>query len=100
MFVMFIYDVPEKRTGVFRRILRKYLGHEQYSVFYADIPESKYIKLTLELQKNIKPGDKIKEFICKNRNNMEINNWIRCENQKGPPKKEKDTRHTEESTVL
>lgn len=100
MFVMFIYDVNGKRTSVFRKLFRKYLGHEQYSVFFGDLPESKYKKLILELQKNIKEGDNIKEFICKNRNNIDIKTWMRKENQNGPPSVIIDTRHTDEIVIL
>jgi CRISPR-associated protein Cas2 len=37
MFVLVAYDVDARRTAKYRRLLVKYLGHEQFSVFFGDI---------------------------------------------------------------
>jgi CRISPR/Cas system-associated endoribonuclease Cas2 len=36
MFVLFTYDVNSKRCNLFKKLLRKYLGHEQNSVFFLE----------------------------------------------------------------
>ena len=49
MFVMISYDVPAKRTGVYKRLLKEFLVHEQASVFMGDLPESEVIKLVAKI---------------------------------------------------
>ena len=36
MFVMVSYDVPAKRTGMYKKILKEFLIHEQASVFMGE----------------------------------------------------------------
>ena len=45
MFVMICYDVPAKRTEIYKKLLKEYLLHEQASVFMGDLPEAQLIKL-------------------------------------------------------
>jgi len=40
MFAMVTYDVPAKRTEVFRKLLSRYLTHEQNSVFMGRLSEA------------------------------------------------------------
>jgi len=56
----------------FRKILSKYLGHEQNSVFYGDIKMSTLKKLREELNNLINNEDKIFELSTENRNNVNI----------------------------
>ena len=51
------YDVEAKRTAIFRKILRRYLNHEQYSVFSGDITEAEAIRLRRELSGVMIPED-------------------------------------------
>ena len=45
MFVVITYDVQSNRTEVFRKILTRFLTHEQNSVFLGDLTESSWKKL-------------------------------------------------------
>ena len=72
MFVMISYDVPSKRTELYKRFLKEYLIHEQASVFMGDLPESEVIKLVAELSKKIGPDDKVLKLVCKNRHNVDV----------------------------
>ena len=47
MFMLMTYDVEANRTSRFRKILRRYLNHEQYSVFTGDITEAEAIRFLL-----------------------------------------------------
>ena len=40
MFVLVADDVYARRTAKYRKLLVKYLGHEQFSVFFGDIRRS------------------------------------------------------------
>ena len=72
MFVMICYDVPAKRTEMYKRLLKEYLLHEQASVFMGDLPESELIKLVTEISKMIGPDDRILKLVSRNRHNVEI----------------------------
>jgi CRISPR-associated protein Cas2 len=72
MFVMVTYDVAAKRTEKFRKLLSKYLGHEQFSIFYGDLAPSVLEKLRRELNKLVIDGDRVLEFIAENRHNIDI----------------------------
>ena len=54
MFVIITYDVNVKRVSKVMKICRKYLTHEQNSVFEGMITEKKLSNLKGELQKVIK----------------------------------------------
>ncbi len=72
MFVMICYDVPAERTGLYRKLLKEYLMHEQYSVFMGDLPESEVIRMIAEIAKTIGPEDKLMKLTCKNRHNVSV----------------------------
>src|SRR3546814_16548679 len=72
MFVLMTYDVNAKRTGIFRKLLRKYLGHEQNSVFSGALKMSELTKLRKEINKSLVEGDKLTELIVPNRHTVEI----------------------------
>ena len=69
---MVCYDVPAKRTEMYKRLLKEYLVHEQESVFMGDLPESELIKLVSRIAKRIGPEDQVLRMVCKNRHNIEI----------------------------
>ncbi len=60
MYMLITYDVEAKRTEKFKKLLRKYLIHEQYSVFSGDITEAKAIELRRELSRLMIPGDRVR----------------------------------------
>ncbi len=72
MFVMIAYDVPAKRTEIFKKILKEFLVHEQASVFMGDLPESEIIKLMKKISERIGPKDKVIKLVCRNRHNVKI----------------------------
>ena len=72
MFVMVCYDVPSKRTEIYKKILKEFLMHEQASVFMGDLSESEIIKLVAKISKKIGPNDRILKLVCRNRNNIKI----------------------------
>lgn len=57
MFVILTYDVAAKRTGKLLRVCRRYLSHEQRSVFEGVITEAKLKRLKDELKKQIIPDE-------------------------------------------
>ena len=72
MFVMICYDVPAERTGIYRKLLKEYLMHKQYSVFMGDLPEAEVIRMMARIAKKIGPDDKVIKLTCTNRHNVEI----------------------------
>ena len=72
MFVMVSYDVPAKRTGVYRKLLKEFLVHEQASVFMGDLPESEIIKLVAKISKTIESEDRVLKLVSRNRHNVAI----------------------------
>ena len=57
MFVILTYDVAAKRTGKVLRLCRRYLSHEQRSVFEGVITDAKLNRLKAELKKRIVPDE-------------------------------------------
>ena len=59
MFVMVSYDVPAKRTEIYKKMLKEFLVHEQASVFMGDLPESEIVRLMAKISERIglrRPG--------------------------------------------
>lgn len=71
MFLMITYDVQADRTEIFKRLLVRFLTHEQNSVFAGDLTESEYRKLRAGLSRIAIPGDRILQFKTRNRHNVE-----------------------------
>ena len=86
MFVMVSYDVPAKRTGIYRKILKEFLLHEQASVFMGDLPESEIVRLTVKISERIGPEDRILKLVCRNRHNVEVRRL--CKDPLGGPMRE------------
>lgn len=62
VFVLVTYDVPANRTRIYRKLLRKYLEHIQYSVFHGNISEGQLVKIRNELEDALEPDDSIYIF--------------------------------------
>ena len=72
MFVMVSYDVPARRTEIYRKMLKEFLVHEQASVFMGDLPESEVVRLTAKISERIGPEDRVLKLVCRNRHNVEV----------------------------
>ena len=70
MYILMTYDVAAKRTEIFRKILTRYLSHQQYSVFAGDLPESEHKRLRAELSQVMVPEDRLMEITAANRHNV------------------------------
>lgn len=92
MFVMVAYDVPAKRTAMYKKLLKEYLVHEQASVFMGDLPESTVIELVAQISKKIEPEDRVLKLVCKNRHNVEVHR-LGKELKGGPMKQEEHDWH-------
>ena len=66
------YDVQAKRTEKFKKLLRKYLEHIQFSVFSGDLPESKLIELRRAVGRLLEPGEIVTEVTAANRKNVKV----------------------------
>lgn len=100
MFMLLTYDVDASRTGIFRKILRRYLNHEQYSVFTGDITEASAIRLRRELSEVMIAEDRLTEITAANRKNVQIVHLIKTDSGKGEIARRSDTRHQTDFTVL
>lgn len=100
MYMLMSYDVEAKRTEKFKKLLRRYLEHTQYSVFSGDITEAKAIKLRHELSQLMIPGDRVVEITTANRHNVNVVSWVKDESGKGKIRKEDSRRHKNDYDVL
>lgn len=100
MFMLMTYDVEAKRTNKFKKLLRRYLNHEQYSVFTGDITEAQAIQLRRELSQLMIPGDRLTEVCAANRQNVEVNQLSKSEAGKGEIKRKPMEEHRRDFTVL
>ncbi|MCY4227409.1 MAG: CRISPR-associated endonuclease Cas2 [Gammaproteobacteria bacterium] len=72
MFVLVSYDVRDGRTEKFRKILCRYLMHEQNSVFCGLLSRPELRELEVCLKSNLTENDKILMLICENRLNVDV----------------------------
>ena len=72
---MICYDVPAKRTDLYKKLLKEFLVHEQASVFMGDISESDVIRMVAKIAKMIGPEDRVLKVVCKNRHNAEVSRF-------------------------
>jgi CRISPR-associated protein Cas2 len=100
MFMLMTYDVEAKRTNKFKKLLRRYLNHEQYSVFTGDITEAQAISLQRELSQLMIPGDRVTEIRAANRQNIEVCQLAKSETGKGELKRTLLDDHRRDFTVL
>lgn len=100
MYMLMTYDVEASRTGKFRKLLKRYLMHEQFSVFSGDITEAQAIRLRRELSQLLIPGDRVTEVTAANRNNVEVVQFSKNESNKGEMKSHTDNNHKIDFSVM
>lgn len=100
MYMVMMYDVEAKRTGKFRKLLRRYLSHTQYSVFSGDITESQAMRLRHELGDLLESADRVVEILTANRQNIEVYHLKVPENHKGKMIREPHEEHRRDFGVL
>ncbi len=83
MYMVAMYDVKAKRTEKFKKLLRRYLMHTQYSVFCGDITEAQAIRLRRELSQLMIPGDRVTEITAANRQNIDVCHLEKSDSGKG-----------------
>ena len=99
MFVMVCYDVPAKRTDLYKRLLKEFLVHEQASVFMGDLPESEVIKLVAKISKKIGPEDRVLKLVCRNRHNIKVQRLSK-DARGGPMSQDGEKWHGENWSIL
>lgn len=62
MFVLVTYDVPAKRTRIYRKLLRKRLEHLQQSVFYGDVTEGQLVGIKQDIEEVLIEEDSVYIF--------------------------------------
>ena len=72
MFVLVAYDVAAGRTEKFRRLLCRYLIHEQNSVFCGLLGQADFRDMEANLKAILVNGDRLLVLLCENRFNMEV----------------------------
>lgn len=72
MYILITYDVEAKRTRHYRKILSRYLSHEQNSVFGGEMTAATLIKLHRDLAKIAAGGDRIFQVEAENRHNVSV----------------------------
>ena len=99
MFVMVSYDVPARRTEIYRKVLKEFLVHEQASVFMGDLPESEIVKLMAKISERIGPEDRILKLVCRNRHNVEVQRLSK-DALGGPMRQDEDKWHGRNWSIL
>ncbi len=62
MFVLVVYDVPAERTRIYRKLLRRYLEHIQYSVFHGELTDGQLTTVKQEIRDELEPDDSVYLF--------------------------------------
>lgn len=100
MFVLMSYDVEAKRTEKFKKLLRQYLEHVQFSVFSGDLSEAKLIELRRSISRLIKPGERVMEITAANRKNVGVVHFSKSESGKGEVKRSEQSSHSSDFQVV
>ena len=100
MYVLMTYDVQAKRTEKFKKLLRKYLLHIQYSVFSGDLSEAKLIELRRAISRLILPGERVTEITAANRKNVNVVHFVKSDSGKGEARRLADNSHSTDFKVL
>ncbi|ADE15991.1 CRISPR-associated protein Cas2 [Nitrosococcus halophilus Nc 4] len=100
MYMLITYDVDAKRTEKFKKLLRRYLNHDQYSVFSGDITEAEAIRLHRELSRLMVPGDRVTEVTAANRRNINVTHLSKSDSGKGEMKRVPVEDHRRDFSVL
>ena len=72
MFVLVSYDVAAGRTEKFRRLLSRYLVHEQNSVFCGLLGRPGFREMEAGLKAGLIEGDRVLILACENRLNVNV----------------------------
>jgi len=72
MFVVAFYDVPAKRTEIYRKLLARYLNWMQNSVFSGDLTETLYKKMRYDIKQVLEKNDRLAFVTTPNRHNMSV----------------------------
>jgi len=99
VFVVISYDVPAKRTEIYKKVLKEFLVHEQASVFMGDLPESELIKLVAKISEKIGPEDRVLKLVCRNRHNVEVRRLSK-DALGGPMRQDEDKWHGQDWSIL
>ncbi|WP_424009429.1 CRISPR-associated endonuclease Cas2 [Haloferax denitrificans] len=62
MHVIVVYDVPAKRTRIYRKLLRRRLEHLQYSVFFGELTAGQVTAMKNEIESELEPADSVVVF--------------------------------------
>ena len=100
MYMLLTYDVEASRTEKFKKLLRCYLNHDQYSVFSGDITEAQAIRLRRDLSQLMIPGDRVTEITAANRLNVEVVHLSKADSGKGEVQRETVDSHRRDYSVL
>jgi len=100
MYVLMTYDVEARRTVKFKKLLRKYLEHIQYSVFSGDLTEAKLIELRREISRLLRPNEHVTEVSSVNRKNVNVAHYVKNVSGKGEAARMEDTSHSSDFKVL
>jgi CRISPR-associated protein Cas2 len=100
MYVLMTYDVEAKRTEKFKKLMRRYLEHTQFSVFTGDLSEARLTELRRLVSRLLRPGEVVTEVVAANRNNVKVAHYIRSESGKGEAKRIETNSHTSDFRVI
>lgn len=99
MYILVTYDVPTKRTGKYRKLLSRYLHHEQNSVFGGNLAGSDHARLRSDLRALAEPCDRIVEITAENRHNLSVVNLVKDQGN-GTLHEEEHNHHRRDSGIL
>lgn len=100
MYVLMTYDVEAKRTEKFKKLLRRYLEHTQYSVFSGDLSEAKLVELRRAVSQLLRPGELVTEVVAANRKNVCVANFVKSESGKGEARRIEVNSHATDYGVI
>lgn len=100
MYMLITYDVEASRTQKFKKLLHRYLNHDQFSVFSGDITEAQAIKLRRELSQLMIPEDRVTEITAANRHNIQVMHLSKSESAKGEVRREPVDTHRRDFLVV
>jgi CRISPR-associated protein Cas2 len=72
MFLVVCYDVPARRTEIYRKLLGRYLIWMQNSVFSGDLTESTYKRMRHDIQEIMDDEDRLAFISTQNRHNIDV----------------------------
>lgn len=100
MYVLMTYDVGGKRTEKFKKLMRRYLEHTQFSVFSGDLSEAKLVELRRSVSRLLLPGEIVTEVVAANRHNVKVAHYMRSEIGKGEAKRIEANTHESDLRIL